>query len=158
MFKNIYRRLPFLILSPMFCWCPADVLPFLPMWYRCAAVLVGLPIPENRQICAPVLLRRAKSVRCDSALKYDLFRGLWNSWSSKLKNKMWDDQNILSLFYLSWDCIKPGCEFLNHRMATEDWWINLSKRLVYRTAINLWLYSDGIKCYVHDVYIYFKEK
>ena len=37
------------------------------MWYRCAAVLV--PIPENRQICAPVLLRWAKSVRCDSALR-----------------------------------------------------------------------------------------
>ena len=67
MFQNFYLRLPLLILSPMFCRCPADVLPFLPMWYRCAAVLE--PIPENRQICAPILLRRAKSVRCDSALK-----------------------------------------------------------------------------------------
>ena len=60
--------------------------------------------------------------------------------------------------YAPYPWCRPGCEFLNHRMATEDWWINLSKRLVYRTAINLWLYSDGIKCYVHDVYIYFKEK
>ena len=56
---------------PMSYRCPADVLPFLPMWYRCAAVPV--PIPENLQICAPVLLRRAKSVRCDSALRANFY-------------------------------------------------------------------------------------
>ena len=68
MFKNFYRRLPLLILSPMFCRCRANVLPFLPMWYRCAAVPV--PIPENRKICCDlVLLRRARSVRCDSAFR-----------------------------------------------------------------------------------------
>ena len=48
----------------MSCRCAAE--PFLPMWYGCAAIPV--PIPENRQICAPVLLRRARSVRCDRPL------------------------------------------------------------------------------------------
>ena len=38
MFKNFYRRPPLLILSPMFCRCPADVLPMCYRAYRCDTV------------------------------------------------------------------------------------------------------------------------
>ena len=37
-FKHIFRRLPLLILSPMFCRCPADVLPMCYYSYRCDTV------------------------------------------------------------------------------------------------------------------------
>ena len=68
-FKHVQKFLP----SPAVANFVADV---LTMSCRCTTVLTDViplrgrivPIPENRQICAPVLLRRAKSVRCDSAL------------------------------------------------------------------------------------------
>ena len=65
------------------------------MWYRCAAVLI--PILENRQICASVLLRRAKSVRCDGAFRCVLHIHTKNDLS--LQNLYFCQYLICSLFH-----------------------------------------------------------
>ena len=130
MFTNFYRRLPLLILSPMFCRCPANVLPFLLMWYRCAAVLV--PIPENRQICAAVLLREPNRLGVTALLHeypYPCIRTILHSWMRILKMRLKLSKSYREWFYkqnspdvshvthagLSWSLSVDRMRFINNR-------------------------------------------
>jgi hypothetical protein len=89
MLKQFYRRSSvakfFADVLTMSWRCTDDVLPFLAMWYRCAAVLV--PISENRQICAPVYLRRTKSARCDRPLRLYLLHDCTLDYSNDFSYK-----------------------------------------------------------------------